>query len=114
MADTKRGRDEQARQAERRQIQWEIQQARDRADESEPSRTGTVEGVEPRTCHRRGCDDPAAFVVFERYLEETGHGAVEAVAYLCPVHTREEGPTNLDPDFADYVFRVEPIAETSP
>jgi hypothetical protein len=114
MADTKRGRDEQARREERRQIEWEIQQARDRADEPEPPRTGALEGGELRTCHRRGCSDPAAFVVLERYLEETGHGAVEAVAYLCPVHTREEGPTNLDPDFADYLFRVDPIGETSP
>lgn len=65
-----------------------------------------------RECHRRGCDEPAAFVVLERYQEETGHGAVEAEAVLCREHTAEESPANLDGVYADYVFRVEPIPET--
>ena len=64
-----------------------------------------------RECHRRGCDEPAAFVVLERYQEETGHGAVEAEAVLCREHTDEESPANLDGVYADYVFRVEPIPE---
>lgn len=63
-------------------------------------------------CHRRGCTDPATFVVLERYQEETGHGAVEAEAVLCQEHTAEESPTNLDGSYADYVFRVEPLEET--
>ncbi|ELZ11508.1 hypothetical protein [Natrialba aegyptia] len=64
-----------------------------------------------RECHRRGCDEPAAFVVRERYQEETGKGAVEAEAVLCRAHTAEEHPTNLDGVYAEYVFRVDPLPE---
>lgn len=67
----------------------------------------------PETCHRRGCDRPPAFLVLERYQEETGHGAVEARAYLCREHTAEEGPTNLDHVYEDYVFRVDPLPGTT-
>lgn len=67
----------------------------------------------PRECHRRSCDEPAEFVVLERYQEETGHGAVEAEAALCRAHTAEESPTNLDGVYADYVFRVDPLPETT-
>jgi hypothetical protein len=74
---------------------------RDRPDALDPS----------PTCHRRGCTEPASFVVLERYQEETGHGAVEAEAFLCRDHTDEESPTNLEGVYADYVFRVEPIGE---
>jgi len=63
-------------------------------------------------CHRRGCTERAAFVVLERYQEETGHGAVEAEAVLCREHADEESPTNLDRSYAEYVFRVEPLQET--
>ena len=63
----------------------------------------------PRECHRRGCSEPATFVVLERYQEETGQGAVEATADLCREHTAEESPTNLDGSYADYVFRVDPL-----
>ncbi|WP_255170220.1 hypothetical protein [Natrononativus amylolyticus] len=66
-----------------------------------------------RECHRRDCDEPAAFVVRERYQEETGQGAVEAVATLCRAHTAEEHPTNLDGAYPDYVFRVEPLSATN-
>lgn len=62
-------------------------------------------------CHRRGCDEPAAFVVLERYQEETGKGAVEAEAALCRAHIDEESPANLDGAYDDYVFRVDPIGE---
>jgi hypothetical protein len=121
MADTKRGREEQARHEERRQREREIEQARERSDESEPPTdrsTGrdeaeTEDADAPsggRTCHRRGCDRPAAFVVTERYLEDTGHGAVEATAELCRDHTAEESPTRLDDAYPDYVFRVEPLS----
>lgn len=123
MADTKKGRDKQARDAEDRQRERELEQARDRADEAEPRRygQGEVDGTRREedehpdslpTCHRRGCNEPATFVVLERYQEETGHGAVEAEAVLCREHTAGESPTNLDSAYADYVFRVEPIAET--
>jgi hypothetical protein len=112
MADTKEGREKQARDQENRQREREIRDARDRADEVEPPRAGEDEaGDSPRTCHRRGCDELAAFVVLERYQEETGHGAVEARAFLCREHTREESPTNLDRAYDDYVFRVDPIAK---
>jgi hypothetical protein len=107
MADDKNARDKQADDAERRQREWELEEARERADEPEPPRAGEDEA--PRTCHRRGCDELATFVVLERYQEDTGHGAVEAEALLCREHTAEESPTNLDGVFADYVFRVEPL-----
>lgn len=123
MADTKQGRDKQARDTEDRQHERELEEATARADEAEPPREVSEGGEEalregddvqdsPRTCHRRGCDDPATFLVLERYQEETGHGAVEAKAVLCQEHTAEEGPTNLDNAYPDYVFRVVPLPET--
>ena len=116
MADDKNARDKKADDAERRQREWELEEARDRADEAEPPHAGQNEADEypasSRTCHRRGCNELATFVVRERYQEDTGHGAVEAEAFLCREHTAEESPTNLDGVFADYVFRVEPVAET--
>lgn len=65
------------------------------------------------TCDRRSCDDRAAFVVLERYQEETGKGAVEAQTVLCREHTDDESPTNLDAAYPEYVFRVEPISEAA-
>jgi len=112
MADDKDGREKQAHDAERRQREWELEEARERADEAEPPRAGEDEADAARRCHRRGCDELATFVVLERYQEETGHGAVEAEAFLCREHTAEESPTNLDGVFADYVFRVDPLPET--
>ena len=123
MADTKEGRDKQARDAEKRQRQRDLKDAQERGDEAEPPRDVSDVADEtrreesdpqdsPRTCHRRDCDEPAAFVVLERYQEETGQGAVEAEAYLCQEHTTEESPTNLDGAYPDYVFRVVPIPET--
>ena len=122
MGDTKQGREKQARDEDDRQRERELTEARERADETEPPREvsdGTGEALEEegdprgssRTCHRRGCDDPATFVVVERYLEETGHGPVTAEATLCQDHTAEESPTNLDHAYADYVFRVSPLSE---
>ncbi|WP_433631660.1 hypothetical protein [Halomicrococcus sp. NG-SE-24] len=122
MADTKKSRDEQARDEENRQRERELEQARERIDEAEPPRDERGEANEtrneqdespdsPRECHRRNCDEPAAFVVLERYQEDTGHGAVEAEALLCRAHTDEESPTNLDGVYEDYVFRVEPLPE---
>ena len=120
MADTKRSRDEQARDEWDRQRERALEQALDRADEAEPPREeladeeGAQRAVDeqpdpPRECHRRGCEEPAMFVVLERYQEDTGHGAVEAAAVLCRAHTAEESPTNLDGVYDDYVFRVMPI-----
>jgi len=108
MADTKEGREEQARHETKRQQQRDIDEARERGDEAEPP------DERPITCRRRGCNDPATFVVSERYQEETGHGAVTAQAYLCRAHADEESPTNLDGVYDDYVFRVEPLPEPEP
>ncbi len=103
MPDTKSGRDKQARDEERRRIERDISEARERGDEAEPPDDG------PPVCYRRGCDEPAAFRVTERYQEDTGKGAVEATALLCTDHTVAEGPANLDSAYDEYVFRVEPI-----
>ena len=115
MADTKRGREKQADTEERRQREREMREARSRADESEPINdledSRRADDGAPRECHRRGCEEPAAFVVLERYQEESGHGAVEAAAALCRAHTAEEGPTNLDAAYPEYVFRIDPIPE---
>ena len=118
MADTKRGRDKKARDADNRQRKRDIEESRERADETEPPDedrdetrpTGDESSDGPRSCHRRGCTRTATFAVFERYQEETGHGAVEVEAFLCTEHAAEEAPTNLDEDYDEYVFRVEPLA----
>jgi hypothetical protein len=117
MADTKEGREDKADNEEQRQRERELTEARDRADEPDPTaEEGQLEEDEypdsPQECHRRGCTEPATFLVCERYQEETGHGAVEADAALCREHTAEESPTNLDGVYPDYVFRVDPIPET--
>lgn len=120
MADTKRSREKQARDEENRQRERELSEARDRGDEAEPpdewdetDEEGAVgdDHDSPRECHRRDCTEPATFVVVERYQEETGHGAVEAKAFLCRAHTDEESPANLDGAYDDYLFRVEMLSE---
>lgn len=122
MADTKRSREEQARDETDRQRERAIEEARDRADEAEPPPVEQNEDEEtrqeaddqqdsPRACHRRGCNEVAAFVVTERYQEDTGHGVVEAEAALCREHTAEESPSNLDGAYADYEFRVQPVPD---
>lgn len=58
-------------------------------------------------------DEPATFVVLERYEEETGHGAVEATAALCRGHADEESPTSLGNAYEDHVFRVKPLPPTN-
>lgn len=73
-----------------------------------PADGGANSGT-PRECHRRGCTKRASFVVRERYLEETGKGAVVAKAALCRDHTAEERPTNLENSYPDYLFRVDPL-----
>jgi hypothetical protein len=112
MPDTKRGREKQARDAEKRQQEREIREARDRSDEAEPPRERPADEEIPDECHRRGCTERPAFVVLERYQEETGKGAVEARAFLCREHTAEESPVNLDRVYPDYVFRVDPLSGT--
>lgn len=117
MADTKRGRNKRARDADNRQREREIEAERERADEAEPpddreeDRPAGDESPDgPRECHRRGCTRSATFTAFERYQAESGHGAVEVEVFLCTEHAAAEAPTNLDEDYAEYVFRVEPLA----
>jgi hypothetical protein len=123
--DTKDGREKKAANRERRQREREIDEARRRTDEAEPPDEAESDDADeirraetgragehsdpPSECHRRGCDEPPAFAVLERYQEETGHGAVEAEAFLCQEHTAEESPVNLDAAYPDYVFRVVPV-----
>jgi hypothetical protein len=109
MPDTKEGRERRARDAENRQREREIMEAVARADEAEPPREIPEDSDSPPECHRRGCPERAAFLVLERYQEETGKGAVEARAFLCREHTAEEGPVNLDDAYPEYVFRVDPL-----
>ncbi|MFB6282113.1 MAG: hypothetical protein ABEH40_08845 [Haloferacaceae archaeon] len=112
MPDTKDGREKQARDEENRQREREVAEARERADEPEPpvaDEAPANDGDAPPACHRRGCAEPATFVVRERYREGGGHGAVEAEARLCTAHAAEEHPTNLDPEYADYAFRIDPL-----
>lgn len=112
MGDTKEGREEQAAQEEQRQRARDLAETLARSDELEPADLGLDESAdEPAACHRRGCDDPATFVVLERYQEETGQGPVESVAFLCESHAGEESPANLDPAYDDYLFRVDPVPD---
>lgn len=114
MGDTKEGREEQAAHEEQRQRARDLAETLARSDELEPSDLGLDEsGDEPPSCHRRGCDDSATFVVLERYQEETGQGPVESVAFLCQRHATEESPANLDQAYDDYLFRVDPIPDAS-
>lgn len=118
MADTKKGREKQARDAETRRQKRDVAEFRERGDESEPplpeeETEAADDDAGPDACHRRGCEEPAAFVVLERYQEDTGHGAVEAEAFLCREHTAEESPVNLDGVYDEYVFRVEPLGESA-
>jgi hypothetical protein len=114
MGDTKEGREEQAAHEEQRQRARDLAETLARSDELEPADLGLDESQGERpTCHRRGCDDPASFVVLERYQEETGQGPVESAAVLCEAHASEESPTNIDATSDDYLFRVDPIADPS-
>lgn len=122
MGDTKNGRAKKARKEETRQLKRELEEERERLDEPEPPEDDEDVDVadlesdggpnSPRTCHRRGCEEPAEYIAVERYQEETGHGAVEAEALLCRDHVTEEHPTNLEGVYEDYVFRVEPLPGT--
>jgi len=82
-----------------------------RADDEDSTGHGGADS--PPECHRRDCSRRATFLVLERYQEETGHGPVEAEAFLCREHTDQESPANLDGSYGEYVFRVEPLPETA-
>jgi hypothetical protein len=108
MADDKQGRVQQAHNAERRQWEREIEEARSRADESNPLEEEMADGFQP--CHRSGCDRAAMFLVLERYEEADGE-IIEETAALCREHTAQEGPMHLDRLYDSYVFRVEQLPE---
>ena len=112
MPDTKRGREQQAAHEDRRQRELEMARALDSVREESLDDEEVAADLDwPPECHRRDCHRVATFRVLERYQEETGHGAVEADALLCPVHAEAEHPTNLDGAYEDYVFRVDPLPE---
>lgn len=109
MADNKRGRVAQAHNAERRQWEREIEEARRRIDESEPTTDEDVGGFRP--CHRSDCERTAMFYVLERYEEEAGNGVITESANLCRQHSAEERPMHLEGVYDNYVFRIEQLPE---
>lgn len=57
------------------------------------------------------CDDcEAVFWVYERYTPDAG-GAVELDTPLCRECVEDVGPRHLEDAYANYVFRIEPVAE---
>lgn len=64
----------------------------------------------PFSCEE--CSDrDAVFWVYERYEADDGVGAVEAEVALCQECIEGVGPTELENAYANYVFRIEPVAE---
>ena len=107
MGDTKRSREKQARTGEKRQRERDLREELARTDENEPAPVGV-----PPECHYRDCSELAAFLVVERYLEETGQGSVTAEAAMCATHADDESPTNLDSAYSGYLFKIEPLPTT--
>ena len=60
------------------------------------------------TCE--GCDADAVFWVYERWSEEAGM-ATESDYPLCDECIDGVGPQHLDAAYANYQFKIEPIAE---
>lgn len=109
MADDKRGRVAQAHNAARRQWTREIEEARSRSDEAEPTIDEDVGSFRP--CHRSDCDRTAMFYVVERYEEEAGSSVVKETVNLCRQHAAEERPMHLEGVYDNYVFRIEQLSE---
>jgi hypothetical protein len=109
MADDKQGRVAQARSAERRRWAREIEEARSRSDETEPTTNEDAGSFRP--CHRSDCDRTAMFYVLERYAEAAGGGVVEETANLCRQHSADERPMHLESVHDNYVFRIEQLPE---
>jgi hypothetical protein len=109
MADDKRGRVAKAHNAERRQWAREIEEARSRSDEAEPTLDDDVGSFRP--CHRSDCDRTAMFYLLERYEEEAGDSVVKETANLCRGHAAEERPMHLEGVYDNYVFRIEQLPE---
>jgi hypothetical protein len=64
----------------------------------------------PFSCEECG-DREAVFWVYERYEAPDGLCAVEAESALCQECTEGVGPTELEHAYANYEFRVNPVAE---
>jgi hypothetical protein len=108
MADDKQGRVQQAHNEVRRQIERDIEEARNRSDESNPLREEADDDFQP--CSRSACSRAAMFTVLERYEEAAGD-VVEETAMLCRQHATEERPMHLERIYDNYVFRVEQLPE---
>jgi hypothetical protein len=67
-------------------------------------------GDNPYSCEDCG-DREAVFWVYERYEADDGVGAVEAEMPLCRECVQGVGPSKLENAYANYEFRVEPVAE---
>ena len=70
--------------------------------------SGMVEN--PFSCERCG-EREAVFWVFERYEAPDGIGAVESEEPLCRECIQDVGPSELENAYANYIFRIEPVAE---
>ena len=108
MADDKQGRVKQAHNEERRQWEREIEEARSRADESNPLQREQTD--EFQGCNRSDCNRAAMFFVLERY-QDAAEEVVEETAMLCREHTADERPMHLERLYDNYVFRVEQLAD---
>jgi len=56
-------------------------------------------------------DNGAVFWVYERYEAADGVGAVEEEVPLCRECIEGVGPDHLEKAYANYEFRIEPVAE---
>jgi hypothetical protein len=63
----------------------------------------------PFSCE--SCGEEAVFWVSEQWEAEDGVGAVERETPLCRECTDGVQPKHLDQAYANYEFRVEPVAE---
>ena len=108
MADDKQGRVKQAHNAERRQWEREIEEARTRADESNPLQEELAD--EFQACARSDCNRAAMFFILERY-QDADEDVVEETAMLCREHTADERPMHLERLYDNYVFRIEQLAD---
>ncbi len=64
----------------------------------------------PFTCEVCG-DREAEFWVYEHYEAPDGVGAVEAEDPLCRECVEDARPRELENAYANYLFKIEPVAE---
>jgi len=58
-----------------------------------------------------GCESEAEFWVYERWEADDGVGAVESDIPVCRECVAGVEPQHIDGAYANYEFRVEPVAE---